>query len=284
MPVLIDLSNVLISTLMAQLGNHKNAEVNEDQLRHMTLNVIRANRKKFSEIYGEVVLCADGKRYWRKEIFPYYKAARKEHREASELNWPLIFDTLNKLKTELKDYLPYKIIDIDTAEADDVIASICMAYGKDLGGEKFLILSSDKDMAQLQYYSNIDQFDPVNKKWVRRPNVDQALFEHIVKGDRGDGIPNILSADDTFVTGVRQRPITKKKIEAWFQDPSQMDDEAKRNFERNKMLISFECIPKDLQQKIVSEYETQTTAGRGKLFDYFIQNRLRYLIETVQDF
>lgn len=282
--ILIDLSNVLISTLMAQLGNHKNAEVNEEMLRHMTLNVIRANRKKFTDIYGEVVLCADGKNYWRKTFFPYYKAARREHREASELNWPMIFDTLNKLKQELKDYFPYKIINIETAEADDVIASICMAHGKVLGGEKILILSSDKDMAQLQYFSNVEQFDPVNKKWVRRTNVDQALFEHIVKGDRGDGVPNILSADDTFVTGTRQRPITKKKVEAWFNDPSSMDEEAKRNFERNKMLISFECIPKDLQEKIVEDYETQVTVGRGKLFDYFIQNRLRHLFETIQDF
>lgn len=284
MPVIMDLSNIMISTLMAQLGRHTNAEVDEQMLRHMILNTIRSNRKKFFAEYGELIVAADDKNYWRKQAFPYYKAMRKQNREASELDWNKIFEALNKIKQEIKDFFPYKVIQVEHAEADDVIAAICIENGRQLGGEKFLILSSDKDMGQLQKYSNIDQYDPVRKRWIRVSNPEEFLLEHIFKGDSGDGVPNILSQDDTFVSSLRQKPVTAKRIEAWKKDINTMDAETKRNFERNKLLIDFDCIPENIKSQVVAQYSAEKNIGREKLFDYFIQNRLRNLMEVITDF
>lgn len=285
MPILMDLSNVMVSNLMAQLGSHTNAQVDEPMLRHMVLNSIRANRKTFHQKYGELVICADGNRYWRKDVFPYYKAMRKANREKSELDWNAIFVALNNIRDEIGEFFPYKVIRVENAEADDVIASIGMKYGQQLAvGEPFLVLSSDKDMSQLQKFANIDQYDPVRKKWIKNSTPERSLFEHIVRGDSGDGVPNILSADDTFVSAARQKPIRSTQIDAWFVDPSKMSEEVKRNFMRNKSLIDFELIPNHIQTQAITQYEHNKGVGRGKLLDYFIKNRLRNLMENISEF
>lgn len=285
MPVIMDLSNIMISTLMAQLGRHTNAEVDEDMLRHMILNTIRSNRKKFFQEYGELVIAADDKNYWRKQVFPYYKAMRKQNREASELDWNKIFESLNKIKQEIKDFFPYKVIQVPHAEADDIIATICIENGQQLvSGEKYLILSSDKDMGQLQKYANIDQFDPVRKRWVKVSDPETFLMEHLFKGDSGDGVPNILSPDDTFVSGIRQKPVTKKRMDAWKEDINTMDEETKRNFDRNKLLIDLSCIPKNITDQVIEQYEADKGFGREKLFNYFIEKRLRNLMDTINEF
>lgn len=274
----------MISTLMAQLGRHTNAEVNEDQLRHMILNVIRANRKKFTNDFGEIVIAADDRNYWRRETFPYYKASRKKARESSELDWPTIFESLNKIKQEIKDIFPYKVIQVEHAEADDIIASICQQYGKQLGGDPILILSSDKDMKQLQKYSNVSQYNPIMKRWLKCTNVDEMLFEHVMKGDSGDGIPNVLSQDDTFVTGSRQKPLTKKRLQEIKDDINSLDDEVKRNIERNKLLIDLDNIPAYIKEEVINQFEAAPDHGREKMFNYFIEKKLKNLLSDIQDF
>ena len=270
---------------MAQLGRHTNAQVDEGMLRHMILNTIRANKKKFTE-YGELVIAADDKNYWRKEAFPYYKAMRKVNREASELDWNAIFTALNKIKQEIKDNFPYKVIQVPHAEADDIIAVI----GQELGseglsiGEKILILSSDKDMSQLQRFANIEQFDPIRKRWIKNSDPEKNLFAHIAKGDSGDGIPNIRSADDAIVTKTRQSPVRQKSIDEWFEDINTMPSDVRRNFERNKMLIDFQCIPKNISDQILEQFNAEQKIGRERLFNYFIEHQLRNLISDLQDF
>jgi len=284
MPILLDLSNVMVSNLMASLGNHKNAEVDESMLRHMCLNSLRANRKKFFNDYGEIVICADSSNYWRKGIFPYYKASRKASREKSELDWNAIFIALNNIREDLVNFMPYKVLRVDRAEADDIIASIGMTYGTPLAaGERFLILSSDKDMSQLQKFANIDQYDPVRKRWINNSTPERTLFEHIVRGDVGDGVPNILSADDTFVTAARQKPIRSTQIDAWFAG-AEMNEEVKRNFKRNQMLIDFEMIPDHIKSQVIDQYETPKGFGREKMFNFFIEKRLKNLMDSINDF
>ena len=117
--IIMDLSQVMIATLMVQLGNHTNAELDENLLRHMILNSIRANKIKFGSDYGELVIAADARTTWRREMFPYYKANRKKNRDASELNWTMIFESLHKIREELKANFPYRVIQFDGAEADD---------------------------------------------------------------------------------------------------------------------------------------------------------------------
>ena len=283
--IILDLNQVMISNLMVQLGNHTNTEVEENLLRHMILNSIRLYKNKFGKDYGELVIACADKNYWRRQIYPYYKANRKKAREKSELDWTKIFEALNKIRAELKEIFPYPTIQVDTAEADDIIATLCERYSMN-SDEKILILSGDKDFNQLQKYKNVDQFDPVRKKWIRADDPYKYVQEHIMRGDTGDGIPNFLSDDDTFVSDKRQKPLTQKKIDAYLgKDPKEFCDAAMlRNYMRNQQLVDFEFIPADIKSRILSEYEAQSGKSRDKLFNYFIQNKLKNLMEDLQDF
>lgn len=284
--IILDLNQVMISNLMVQLGNHTNAEVEENILRHMILNSIRMYRQKFGREYGDLVIACDDKNYWRRQIYPYYKANRKKARDKSELDWTKIFEALNKIRAELREVFPYPTIQVDTAEADDIIATLCELRGAMVSSERVLILSGDKDFNQLQKYPNVEQFDPVRKKWIKADDPYKYVQEHILRGDAGDGIPNVLSDDDTFVSGKRQRPLTQKKIDGFLgKSPEEFcDGEMLRNYKRNQQLVDFTYIPSDIKTRILDELKAQSGKKRDKLFNYFIQNKLKNLMEVIGDF
>ena len=280
--IILDLSQVMISTLMVQIGNHKNVKIEEDIIRHMVLNALRAHKVKFSAEFGEMVIACDDKNYWRKQIYPYYKANRKKERDASKLDWNAVFETLNKIREEIKNFFPYKVIQVEHAEADDVIATLTKEYHM---RENILVLSGDKDFGQLQKYSNVKQYSPVLKKYITCTNPDLFLKEHIMKGDASDGIPNFLSADNVFVMGIRQSPVSAKKLSSWIlQEPEQFCNETMlRNYKRNQQLIDLDCIPTEISEQVLEQYNTQKK-DRSKLFNYFVENRLKNLLECVGDF
>ena len=282
--IIMDLSQVMISNLMIQLGNHTNADIEEDLLRHMVLNSVRAYNVKFKNEFGEMIIACDAGNNWRRQVFPYYKANRRKNREKSEINWTAVFETLNKVRDELKDYFPYRVIRVDGAEADDIIGTLAQTYGNT--NEKILILSGDKDFVQLQAYMNVQQFDPVQKKWRKTNDVDKFIKEHIIRGDTGDGVPNFLSADDTFVVGARQKPISQKKLDQWLDtDPKEFCDEKMlRGYLRNQQLVDLNFIPPDIKKEVLVQYEQQAGKGRDKLFNYFIERRLKLLLESINEF
>jgi hypothetical protein len=282
--IIVDLSQVMLSNLMVQIGNHTNAKIEENMVRHMVLNSLRNYRQKFSDEYGEIVIACDNTNYWRKKFFPYYKANRKKSQEKSELDWKAIFECLNKIRQELKDYFPYRVIDIESAEADDIIATLAENYGQ-FADDDVLILSGDKDFIQLHVHSHVKQYDPVRKKWITHSNPRQYLKEHVLKGDSGDGVPNVLSSDNCFVTGERQRPLTQKKIDALIEQGENITDEiTKRNYYRNRELIDLSYIPQEIRAKIIESYEAQTGRSRDKMFNYFIDNKLKHLMEHISEF
>ena len=280
--IIVDLNQVMISTLMMQIGNHKNIKLEEDLVRHMVLNSLRAHKVKFSAEYGEMVIACDDKNYWRKQVYPYYKANRKKEREASELDWNTLFESLNRIRQELKDYFPYKVIQIEHAEADDIIAVLVKEYHSQ---GKLLILSGDKDFGQLQKYPNVTQYSPVLKKYISCTNPVLFLKEHILKGDSSDGVPNFLSEDNVFVMGIRQSPLTSKKLAVWIlQEPDQFCNEATlRNYKRNQRLINLEFVPDEIKTQTLDQYNTQNK-DRSKLFNYFIQYKLKNLMEHINEF
>lgn len=282
--IIVDLSQVMISNLMVQLGNHTNTEIEEDLLRHMVLNSIRSYNQKFKNEYGEMIIACDAGNNWRKQIFPYYKANRRKNREKSELNWTHIFDVLGKVREELKEYFPYRVIQIDGAEADDIIGTLVDKFGNT--SEKILIMSGDKDFVQLQRYMNVKQYDPVQKKWRTTNDPDRFVKEHIMRGDTGDGVPNFLSADNTFVVGARQKPLSQKKMDAWIHmDPREFCDENMlRGYMRNQQLVDLTFVPETLRAQVLEEYEAQAGKGRSKLFNYFIEKRLKNLLESINEF
>lgn len=285
--ILIDLNQVMISNLMAQIGNHHNIELDENLIRHMVLNSIRNYRNKFKKDFGELVICCDDKNYWRKEVFPYYKASRKKNREKSELDWNEIFRVLNKIRDELKEFFPYKVIQIDTAEADDIIGTICHIEGKMLTSDdpddKILILSADKDYIQLHTYANVSQFDPIRKKWIRHDNPSDYLKVHIMKGDIGDGVPNMLSADDVFVMSKRQKPLTQKRIDEFMKNGS-VDPETIRGYTRNEALIDLSKIPVKIKEQVIDKYNEEKKVSRSNLMNFFMNNKLKNLLENIGEF
>lgn len=280
--ILIDLNQVILSGLMAQISGQKNTSYNEDLIRHMVLNTLRNHIKKFKGEYGEVILCCDNRTYWRKGIFPYYKAGRKKSREKSALDWHLIFDILGNIKSELKEYFPYKVIDVEDAEADDIIGTLTPRFAPH---QDVLILSSDGDFLQLQSYINVKQYNPVLKKFIKSHNPSQELKEKIIRGDKGDGIPNILSPANCFVIESKQKSITQGKLtEFMMKDPDDYDENTKIGFNRNKILIDLTYIPVEVRDNIIKSYEETKVAPRSKLLNYFIEKKLTNLIDVIGDF
>jgi 5'-3' exonuclease len=281
--IIFDFNQVAISNLMEQIGSSKTA-VDESLVRHMILNTIRTYVKKFKAEFGtNIIIACDNKKYWRREIFPYYKANRKKSRESSGHDWNSIFECLNKIRDELREHSPYKVIEVDTAEADDIIAVLSIKHS---ANEKVMILSSDKDFAQLQKYPNVEQYSPILKKFIKEPLPSAQLKQLVIRGDKSDGIPNILSKDDVFVEGVRQKPITEAKIINWMnQKPEEFcTEEMLRNYNRNEMLIDLTRIPENLKQNIIDTYESSKGRTRQEFMNYMVANRLKNLIEVIDEF
>jgi hypothetical protein len=285
--ILVDLNQVLLAGLMAQIANQK-GKLDEQLIRHMVLNIIRNHVKNFKGEYGEVVLCCDNRKYWRKEFFPFYKAGRKKNREKSDLDWHLIFDMLAKFKLELKENFPYKIIDVESAEADDIIGTLVPRH---IMHEDILILSSDGDFLQLQMYNGrskyqVKQYNPSQKKYIKSEKPLDELKEKIIRGDKGDGIPNIFSPSDCFVRDLRQKAITKGVLDKYMEkDYGEWEDEvAKTGFSRNQTLIDLRQIPGEIKEKIINTYEETKPVGRNKLLNYFIEHKLKNLMEVIEEF
>jgi hypothetical protein len=282
--ILIDLNQVLISNLMQQINSNPKMKLDEPLIRHMVLNSLRSYAKQFKSKYGDIVVACDSKKYWRRDIFPFYKAHRKSDREKSEFDWHLIFQTLNKIRDELKENFPYKVIEVDGAEADDVIGVLTARMA---AHEEILILSSDKDFVQLQKYSGVVQYSPILKRFVKTEDPLNYVKEHIIRGDRGDGIPNFLSPDNTFVAGERQKVISTKKLQEWINSTAEefcTTDMMLRGYKRNQMLVDLDYIPETLKEQIVRAYDVPKSGSRQKMLNYFIDNRLKNLIECIDEF
>lgn len=283
--IVIDYSQTIISNLMAEIGSRKDVPIEVDLLRHMVVNTIRSHRNKFFRDYGEIVIACDSKKYWRKQYFQYYKSNRKKAREESGFDWQLIFDTINLIKEEFKNIFPYKVIEVEGAEADDVIATLA-EWANINTKEEFLIVSGDHDFYQLQKYKNVKQYSPIQKKFVKGDNTpEKYVLEHIIKGDKGDGVPNILSEDNSIFTGTRQKSISSKKLDEWINNPDLLNSkELVRNYQRNRTLVDFTYIPQELKETIINSFKEQPVRDKSKLLDYFIANRMKQLIEHLEEF
>ncbi len=278
--IVIDMNEISVASLMMHLHMNK-GELEEDMVRHMILNSVRMYRTMFNEDYGEIVLAYDSRAYWRKEIFPQYKSNRRKNREEDNKDWDSIFGVLNNIKEEIKEFLPYKVVEVYGAEADDVIATLCKHYQN----EKVMIVSGDKDFIQLQKYDNVKQYSPITKKLVDGIDPKVYIKEHVLKGDKSDGVPNVLSPDHTFTDELRQRPLTSKKLESILaQDIDELDDEIKRNYQRNDKLINLDNIPKTLESEILNSFNEASYGDRSGLLNYFIEKRLTSLTENIGEF
>lgn len=296
--ILVDYSQVALSAILTFQRELKGNEAEvKNLIRHVTLSTLKSHKKKYGKEYGEMVICCDGRKYWRREVFAHYKAGRKKARDASDLDWGLIFDTLSEMRDDIAKHFPYRVIHIERAEADDVIAvlakytqnNLLVQQGLIEEPQKVLILSSDGDFIQLQKYPNVDQYSPMQKKRITatKKELHEKFITHVVKaGD--DGIPNILSPDDIFLQeGVRQKPVSAKRLAEFMEMgyDACRNDEERRNWHRNIQLISFDYIPKDIEEEIISTYLNNKPKGdKMSVMSYLIEHRCRLLLDDLDDF
>ena len=275
------MNQIALASLMMNTKMNNSKTIDETMVRHMILNSIRMYRKQYHSEYGEVVLTWDSKHSWRRDYYPEYKAGRRKGRESDKDFWNNVFSILNTIRSEIKENFPYKYLEVFGAEADDIIGFLC----EENRDEKIMIISGDKDFIQLQKYSNVTQWSPITKKQVNGFDPTIYLKEHILKGDTSDGVPNVLSPDNTFVDGLRQRPLSRKKIQSWLLGGgSDWNDEVKRNFQRNSTLIDLSRTPEELKNQIRLEYNNAPHGDRSKLLNYFMQNKLKELTENIGEF
>lgn len=292
--ILIDYSQVALSNILAFQRELKSSTPEEvkNLIRHAVLSTLKYYKKKYGKDYGEMVICCDGRQYWRREYFEHYKAGRKKARDASDLDWKLIFDTLSEIRQDIIDHFPYKVIHIDRAEADDIIASLVYLtdeFGSSVAGQPVIIISSDKDFKQLHIFKNVKQWSPMQKKAVvsKHDEIKNQIVEHIVKGDAGDGVPNILSKDDCFVQSVRQTPVSAKRLKEFLEIgiDACRNDEEKRNWQRNEVLVDFMKIPTDLKELIWESFiNSQPKGDKQSVMNYLIAHRCRLLLDEIEEF
>ena len=278
MSILLDANQIAISHLMVR--NKIEQGINIDSVRKSIIRVVARIHKRFRNDYGDLILCYDDKNYWRREIFPFYKKNRKQERENSKYDWDEVFSVLNIIRDEIRDHFPYKVLQVQGAEADDVIAALVHMESDQPDPERTLILSADKDFIQLHKYDFVNQYDPIRNRWIEHEDPVQYLQEHIIKGDRSDGIPNILTCDDAIVTGKPQKKMSKEKITSLASmNPQDFTNFIRlRNWKRNSQLIDLNQIPLELTDRIKTIYET--TVPRNKIsIEYFIKNNIQDIIE-----
>ena len=274
----------IISSIMVHLNGNTKLNLNEDLIRHISLNCLRSFNKQFKTRFGNMIICCDSKRSWRKDVFPFYKFNRRKNRETSSLDWTSIFEILNKIRDEIKENLPYRVLEVEGAEADDIIGVLTSRFSP---SENILILSSDKDFIQLQKYRNVQQYSPILKRFLKTENPQMFIKEHIIRGDTGDGIPNFLSSDNTFAIGERQKRINKNRMIEWINNDPEVfcvTDSMKHGYHRNKMLVDLDCIPRDLQARIVTMYDDIKPKNKTIFLNYLIKNKLKNLIEIADEF
>ena len=280
--ILVDFSGIAVATIAVNKVN------DESMLRHMILNSLRMYNKKFRQTHGQMILCCDAGNNWRRSYFPQYKANRKKTRDDSTFDWNEAFRIMNLVREEIKENFPYKVLHVDGCEADDIIGTM-VEHTQEFGQyEDVMIVSSDKDFLQLQKYPNVRQWSHMQKKEIKDNNPKLNLIEKILTGDAGDGVPNILSHDDTFVNGDRQTPLSRKKKDVIIEDLS--DGELLyaaswyRNYQRNEMLIDLTKTPNDLREKIIDDFWITEPDKRSRVFPYLINKNMKMLIESVEEF
>ncbi len=279
--ILVDYSGIAISSLFAM-----KMEVNEQIVRHMILNSLRMYNLKYRAEYGRMVLAID-KGTWRRDVYPEYKASRKKTRDESGFDWTELYRILDTVLEEIRTNLPYYVVQVENCEADDVIAALVEKTQEFGQCEPVMIVSADTDFVQLHRYPNVRQFSNTQKSLVKDKDPVRFLREHVLTGDSGDGVPNILSHDKTFVNDERQKPLRKTRIDElcknWDKISSLLSDEEKKNFRRNQVCIDLSFIPRDIKDRVINTYDSHPKP-RNNVLSYLIGKRCSNLIECAENF
>ena len=274
---LIDYSGVAVSSILGTMYGDNAQPMSLGLARHTILNAISTYNVKFRHEYGKIVIACDSRHYWRKDIFPYYKCKRKKSRDDSIVDWDIVLEYVNKVKEELNEWMPWPVLEVYGAEADDIIFTLATAVE-----EPVLIVSRDHDMKQLQFRDNVHQYNPVDNRMEVCEDPKRFLLEHIMKGDTGDSVPNIWSEENCFALGVRQKPATQKRIDEVIASPD-IPKELLARYKMNEKLVAHYSVPEELRTKIIESFQGDINKKRD-ILKYFMKYRLVSLTESLQDF
>lgn len=269
--ILVDFNSIVLQAI--QSYSAKNNDLNPFLVKHLAINAIREIRKQFKFQYPNTTICFDNKKYWRKSFFPLYKIKRKINREKSNLDFEMIFPTLNELKIDIQNFFTYKTIDVSGAEADDSIAVLSKFIQADV-----LIVSSDSDFKQLHDIPNLKQFSPKIRALIKEPNPSQFLLNKIIKGDPKDGVPNILSPNDCFATNTRQKTITQKKLNELIPIVDSLE-----YYNRNNTLLNLNLIPENIKLDIIEQFVSEKSVTKMDTLKYLRENNFIMLLQVIDE-
>ena len=292
--ILVDFNNVCYQVVFSKwlsekYKGHTKANINgehfeelvRDSLKltfHKVMNILEWNQNSQTDI----LFAKDGYKLWRKErLFKEYKAHRKGVRDASPVDFPLVFMVFDRIWTELKAVLPFRFITIEHIETDDIIYETIMKEYDNY--DSFQIYSTDGDFRQLLRHKKVELYNPKMRKFITVDDPEFDLFEKIVRGDKSDGIPNIYA--DSIQE--RQKPIFTTRVKNWYDDKNEFKEflktqpkEVQKRFVRNKRLIDMRDIPIDVSDEI--EKALVNTRIKFNLQEY-LRVAQKYSIDIMQE-
>jgi len=278
--ILLDYSSVTMSSLMTRIDEY---DQDTNLLRHQILNIIRLYNVQFRSDFGEMIICMDAANNWRRDRYPFYKANRRKSRSNSVYDWDKIYSVLNEVRDEMTTMSPFRCVRINRCEADDVIAAI---VEKKRPEEPILIISPDRDFVQLQKYANVKQYSNLQKKWIEpKVSAQYDLQEKVLKGDMGDGVPNVMSDDNVILDeSLRQTPLRKAKLESLMQDPESLGTTIARRVIRNRDLIDLNRTPLELKNEIINQFNEKSKGSINSLMNLLSKYKMKMLLEALPDF
>jgi len=160
--VIVDISNLLFRSLYGVKA--KNAEEGAANAFFMAITNMKNAWRLFNP--DHIVVAFDGNS-WRKDVYPEYKANRKEYKTDYERQVrEMIGDIMNKFQMYLETKTNITSIRAPRAEADDVIAHWVQQHPND----EHFILTNDSDFRQL-LDDNVTLYDSMTMQLVRNDGV-----------------------------------------------------------------------------------------------------------------
>lgn len=283
--IIVDFSQIVVANYMVAIKNYRDSgdDYGLPVIRHMALDQIRNINSTYRKEYGKMVIAVDSANSWRKQANPYYKARRNKDRAESTIDWGQLYSYVKAIEEEINEHMPYPLIKVEGAEADDIIGTLARAAVQHQ--QLSLIVSGDTDFIQCQTDNIwIKQWDQIRKKWITHDDPKKYLFEHVVRGDTGDGVCNILSPVDSLVTGTRQKKIMQTSIDKWWMGDGIKEIMALPRFKQNIQMVDLRKTPLEIQQETLRQLNAGGKKDRSKMKQYFIDNNLRKLYSNIGDF
>jgi 5'-3' exonuclease len=202
-------------------------------------------KKQFDK--STIIFCMDAPRdtLWRNSLSDKYKSDRADM--SLKNNFKSVFDyTYSTLIPHIiKSHTNIHKMKVDKMEADDIIATIT------IHSDKVIIVSGDNDFLQLGR-EGVQFINYKSKKFIEHDKLEAAkiLENKIIIGDKSDNISGIF---DKKISAAKRKELLadKKLFDAYLAENPMV----KKQYEMNRKMIDFNCIPVRYVNKIMAEYK-----------------------------